>query len=83
MAWQARNSGTLPILSSPQLTFETAAALANVEGYISAKTPLKVERAQVRILYSPTSLFLSLCDILCIEVKVLTVDSVFLLTDVI
>ncbi|KAG0612694.1 hypothetical protein M758_6G046400 [Ceratodon purpureus] len=43
---KARNSATLPILSSPQLTFETAAALANVEGYISAKTPLKVERAQ-------------------------------------
>ena len=47
MAWQARSSGTLPILTSPQLTFETASALANVEGYISAKTPLKVERAQV------------------------------------
>lgn len=47
MAWQARHTGTLPVLSCPQLTFETAAKLANVEGYISAKTPLKVERAQV------------------------------------
>jgi hypothetical protein len=52
MAWQARNSGTLPILLSPQLTFESAAELANVEGYISAGTPLKVERAQVRVLCS-------------------------------
>lgn len=44
---QARHAGTLPILSSPQLTFQTAAALANVEGYITSKTPIKVERAQV------------------------------------
>ncbi|XP_024368440.1 uncharacterized protein [Physcomitrium patens] len=43
---KARNSGTLPIILSPQMTFETASALANVEGYISSKTPLKVERAQ-------------------------------------
>jgi len=43
---KARHAGTLPILSSPQLTFQTAAALANVEGYITSKTPIKVERAQ-------------------------------------
>jgi phosphate acetyltransferase len=41
------SKGTLPILSSPLPTFETAAALANVEGYITAKAPRKIERAQM------------------------------------